>query len=107
MKRLALVLLPALALAAPDPEGLGTWIVPRVAFDCRLFEVLPGKAATVPDGFVPAGRAVKWKRGTIPAGMLRSFFDGSFDPDDPVSDVVSVFSAFSACPERSVLSTLS
>ena len=85
MKRLALVLLPALALAAPDPEGLGTWIVPRVAFDCRLFEVLPGKAATVPDGFVPAGRAVKWKRGTIPAGMLRSFFDGSFEAMEGVS----------------------
>ena len=83
MKRIALsllVLLSALALAGSGPSDLGRRIVDRVAFECRLFEVRPGKAAEVPDGLpFAAERRAGFKRGTIAADDLRTFFDGSFE----------------------------
>ncbi|MBQ6102894.1 MAG: hypothetical protein IJL06_04410, partial [Kiritimatiellae bacterium] len=85
MKRIALLVLlalafPALALAGSGPPDLGRRIVHRVAFECRLFEVRPGKAAEVPDGLpFAAERRAGFKRGTIAADDLRTFFDGSFE----------------------------
>ena len=105
MKRIALsllVLLPALALAGSGPSDLGRRIVHRVAFECRLFEVRPGKAAEVPDGlpFSAKSRA-GFKRGTIAADDLRTFFDGSFETLEGVTLAWSgAFSATQISPAR-------
>jgi len=103
MKRIALlVLLPALALAGSGPPDLGRRIVHRVAFECRLFEVRPGKVAEVPDGlpFSAKSRA-GFKRGTIAADDLRTFFDGSFETLEGVTLAWSgAFSATQISPAR-------